>query len=53
VSPVNHTTEARIFNEAIQTLWPRDVKFDVLSLVIDAAPYMKKVAKGFSVSCRN
>jgi hypothetical protein len=38
-------------NEAKQTLWPDGVKFDnVLMLVTDAAPYMKKAAEGLSVS---
>jgi hypothetical protein len=43
---VNHTTIARVFNEATQTLWPDGVKFDnVLLLDTDAA------ADGLSVSC--
>jgi hypothetical protein len=28
MSAVNHTTIARVFNEAMQTLWPDGVKFD-------------------------
>jgi hypothetical protein len=36
------------FNEAMQTLWPNGVKFDVLLLVTDTAPHMRKAA-GFSV----
>jgi hypothetical protein len=30
VSTVNHITRARMFNEGMQTLWPNDVKSDVL-----------------------
>jgi hypothetical protein len=47
---VNHTTIARVCNEAMQTLWPDGVKLDVLLLVTDAPPYMKKAAEGLSVS---
>jgi hypothetical protein len=51
MSAVNHTTIARVFNEAMQTVWPDGVKLDnVLSLVTDAAPRMKKTAQGLSVS---
>jgi hypothetical protein len=49
MSAVNHTI-ARVFNEAMQTLWPVGVKLDMLLLVTDAATYMKKPAKGLSVS---
>jgi hypothetical protein len=39
MSAVNHTTMARVFNEATQSLWPDGVKFDhVLLLVTDVAP---------------
>jgi hypothetical protein len=42
MSAVNHTKIARVFNEAMQTLWPHGVKFDnALLLVTDAARYMK------------
>jgi hypothetical protein len=52
MSAVNHTAIARVFNEAMQTLWPDGVKFDnVLLLVTDSAPYMKKAAQGPTVSC--
>jgi hypothetical protein len=45
MSAVNHITIARVINEAVQTLWADGVKFDnVLLLVTDAAPYMKKAA---------
>jgi hypothetical protein len=47
MSAVNHITIARIFNEAMQTLWPDDVNFDVLFLVTNTAPYMKKQQKDF------
>jgi hypothetical protein len=51
MSAVNHTTIARVFTEALHTLWPDGVKYDnVLLLVTDAAPYMKKTAEGTSVS---
>jgi hypothetical protein len=45
MSAANQTTVARVFNEAMQTLWPDGVKFDnVLLVVTDAA------AEGLSVS---
>jgi hypothetical protein len=47
---VNQTT-AHVFSEAVQTLWPFDVKFYLLLLVTDATQYMKKGAEGLSVSC--
>jgi hypothetical protein len=51
MSAVNHTTLQGVFNEAMQTLRPDGVKFDnVLLIVTDAAPYMKKAAEGLSVS---
>jgi hypothetical protein len=50
MSAVNLTTIAPVFNEAMQTLWPHGVKFDVLLLVTDAAWYLKKAAEGLSVS---
>jgi hypothetical protein len=50
MSAVNHAIIARVFNEATQTLWTDGVKFDVLLLVTDGAPYMKKAAEGLSVS---
>jgi hypothetical protein len=51
MSVVNHTTTARVFNEAVQTLWPDGVKFDiVLLLVTDATPHMKNAAEELSVS---
>jgi hypothetical protein len=38
-------------NEAMQGRWPDGVKFDdMLLLVTDTAPYMKKAAEGLSVS---
>lgn len=45
---VNHRTTVH-FNETMQILWPNGVKFDVLLLVNDTAPHMRKAA-GFSVS---
>jgi hypothetical protein len=40
---VNHTIIVRVYNEAMQILWPDGVKFDnVLLLVTDAVSYMKK-----------
>ena len=51
ISVVNHTTAARVFNDAMHILWPRGVKYDnVLLLLIDAAPYMIKAGEGLSVS---
>jgi hypothetical protein len=44
-SAVNHTMTARVFNEAIQTLWPRGLKSDAMSPVTNTAPYMKEAAK--------
>lgn len=34
---MNHTTVAHVFSEVVQTLWPHDVKFDMLLLVIVAS----------------
>jgi hypothetical protein len=46
MSAVTHTTIACVFNEAMQTLWPDDVKFDnMLLLVTDATPNMKKATE--------
>lgn len=54
ISASNHVTMARLFNESLQLLWPIGVKFDnVLLLLTDAAPYMKKAAEGLSVSFPN
>jgi hypothetical protein len=51
MSAMNHTTIASVFNKAKQTLWPDGVKFyNVLMLVTDATPYMKKAAEELSVS---
>jgi hypothetical protein len=51
MSAVNHTTIARVFNEAMQTLWPDGVKFDdVLLLDTDVPRYMKIAEEGLSVS---
>jgi hypothetical protein len=51
MSAVNHTTIACVFNEAMQTLWPDGVKYEnVLLLVTDATPYMKKATEGLSVT---
>ena len=51
ISVVNHTTVARVFNDAMHILWPRGVKYDnVLLLLTDAAPYMIKAGEGLSVS---
>jgi hypothetical protein len=42
---VNHTTVAHVLNEAI---WPDGVKFgNILLLVTDAAPFMKKSSRRF------
>jgi hypothetical protein len=50
MSAVNHAIIARVFNEAMQSLWTDGVKYDnVLLLVTVAAPYMKKAAEGLSV----
>lgn len=44
-------TIARLFNEAMQILWPSGVQFDnVLLFLTDAAAYMKKAAVGLAVS---
>jgi hypothetical protein len=49
MSAENHTTIARIFNEAMQTLWPDGVKFDsVLLLVTDATVREKSSRRTFS-----
>ena len=51
ISVVNHTTVARVFNDAMHILWPGGVKYDnLLLLLIDAAPYMIKAGEGLSVS---
>lgn len=51
LSAATHVTIARLFNEAMQLLWPEGIKFDnVLLLVTDAAAYMKKAAVGLAVS---
>ena len=51
ISVVNHTTVARVFNDAMHILWPGGVKYDnVLLLLTDAAPYMIKAGEGLSVS---
>jgi hypothetical protein len=43
--PVNRTTTARAFNEAMYALWTGGVKSEsVLLQVADAAPYMVKAA---------
>jgi hypothetical protein len=48
MSAVNHATIARVFNEALQTLWPDGVKFDdVLLLDTDALPDVKQQQTGF------
>lgn len=50
----NHITVARLFNESMHILWPNGVKYDnVLILLSDAAPYMKKAAEALSVSYPN
>jgi hypothetical protein len=49
MSAVNHTTTARVFNEATQALWPDGVKFDsVLLLVTDATVHEKSSRRTFS-----
>jgi hypothetical protein len=54
MSAVNHMTVARVFSEAMQTLWPDGVKFDsVLLLFTDAAPYMKKAAEELKSATQN
>jgi hypothetical protein len=46
MSAVNHTKITRVFNEAIQVLWPHGVKFgNALLLVTDAARYIKKSSR--------
>jgi hypothetical protein len=43
---VNHSTIAILINESLSLLWPNGVKYEnVLLLVTDAAPYMKKAYK--------
>jgi hypothetical protein len=52
ISIVNHTRTARVFSEAVLTLWPDGLTFDnVLLLVTDAALYMTKREEVISVSC--
>ncbi|PSN35166.1 hypothetical protein C0J52_23486 [Blattella germanica] len=54
ISASNHVTMAHLFNESLQLIWLNGVKFDnVLLLLTDAAPYMKKAAEGLSVSFPN
>jgi hypothetical protein len=47
---VNHTTIAHVFSEAMQILWAGRVRFNLFLVVTDVEPYMKKPAKGHSVS---
>ncbi|XP_068085018.1 uncharacterized protein [Anabrus simplex] len=47
----NHVTIARLFNEAMHLLWPKDITYDhVLLFLTDNAAYMKKAAESLSVS---
>jgi hypothetical protein len=52
MSTSNHTGAARVFSEAVQTVWPDGLTFDSLLLlrVPDAALYMTKPEEGLSVS---
>jgi hypothetical protein len=51
MSSVNHAKLSRVFSETMQTQWPDYVKFDnVLLLVTDGGPYMKKRGEGLSVT---
>lgn len=49
MTAVNNTTIAYVFSEAIQTLWPDAVKFDVLLLPTDASIKHKKNSQRTSV----
>jgi hypothetical protein len=52
MSTANHTGAARVFSEAVQTVWPDGLTFDSLLLLLlpDAALYMTKPEEGLSVS---
>ena len=46
----NQTTIARLFNESLQIIWPKRIKYDsVLMILTDAAPYMKASANSLKV----
>jgi len=46
----NHHTVAKVFNEALQLLWPAGIMYEkVLLFVSDAAAYMKKAGDGLKV----
>ena len=50
VERTNHATIAQAFTKSKSLLWPEGVQHDkVLLFVTDAAPYMKKAAKGLKV----
>lgn len=40
MSAVNYTTIAHIFSEAVQTLWPHGMKFEVLLLLTYTTTYV-------------
>ncbi|PNF39209.1 hypothetical protein B7P43_G01301 [Cryptotermes secundus] len=46
----NHSTIAVLFDNSMKLLWPNGIqRNNVLLLVTDAAPYMKKAAKGLRI----
>lgn len=47
---VNHSTTAQLVQSALAVLWPNGIRYEQVRLfVTDAAPYMKKAAKGLHV----
>ena len=51
ISAENHITVARLFNEIMDSLWPKGIKYDnALLFITDAVSYMKKVAEALYVS---
>jgi hypothetical protein len=50
VSAVNRITIARVFNEAMKTLWSGGVRFDMLLTLTYLPPHKKEAAQGLSVS---
>lgn len=50
LSATNSSTIMQLVNSALSILWPEGIKYEqVLLLVTDAAPYMKKAFKGLKI----
>jgi hypothetical protein len=50
LAPVNHATIAQFFTNSLQILWPQELQYNkVLLLLTDGAPYMIKAGKGLKV----